>query len=119
MLLSIYHPVSNFARAQQSIVLVCVYAMHHMAAYYPDPETFSADRFMPDTPTPPPMSFIPFSAGRRRCVGEGIALTEEVVIVAEILRRFQLQPAYGELEIEQRATLRPRHGLPLLLQPRV
>lgn len=93
--------------------------MHHVDRYYPQPEQFRVDRFMPDASPPVPMSFVPFSAGRRRCVGEGIALTEEVVILAEILRHFQLQPGYKELEIEQRATLRPRHGLPLLLQPRI
>jgi cytochrome P450 len=103
----------------QSIVLVCVFALHHLERYYPAPEEFRIERFLPEAKdAPPSAAFLPFSAGRRRCVGEGIALTEEVVIIAEILRQFSLQPAYSRLGIDQRATLRPADGLPLLLVPR-
>ncbi|XP_075384314.1 cytochrome P450 2W1 [Tenrec ecaudatus] len=42
-----------------------------------------------------PAAFLPFSAGRRVCVGESLARTSLFVLFAGLLQRFRLQPAPG------------------------
>ncbi len=46
---------------------------------------------MPDAAAPPRFAFMPFGAGPRICVGAQFALTEAVLVLAEVLRRFRVE----------------------------
>lgn len=53
------------------------------------------------------------------CIGEPLARTEGVLILAEILRRFQLlRTSHREIGINPRVTIRPDQAVILALQPR-
>ena len=55
--------------AGTSVVLL-IYAMHHNADIYPDPEVFKPDRFFSTNSLGRhPYAYIPFSAGTRNCIG--------------------------------------------------
>lgn len=80
-----------------------------------DPENFSADakarrhRFQ----------YLPFGAGPRVCIGATFALNEGLLILAEWLARyrFRLDPEHV-VEPAASVTLRPKGGLPMLIEPR-
>ena len=61
-------------------------------------------------------AFLPFGMGPRTCVGFNFATTEAKIALSMILQRyaFTLSPAYVHSPI-QVLTLRPKHGLQVLL----
>ena len=57
-----------------SSVMIPIYAMHHMDEYFPDPEKFDPERFMPENREKlVPHTFLPFSQDPRDCLGKRFA----------------------------------------------
>ncbi|GAA4798754.1 cytochrome P450 [Streptomyces ziwulingensis] len=89
----------------------CQHALHRDPALFPAPEHFDPDRWLDDSQARAytPQAFLPFGAGRHKCIGERFALTELVTAVATILRRVRLELAPGRtVRPVARATVRPR-----------
>lgn len=55
--------------------------------YWPNPHTFNPDRWLTGAKKKPGC-FLPFGAGKRNCPGEFMANHEGILILAELLRRF-------------------------------
>lgn len=90
------------------------YLIHHDARWFPDPERFDPDRFLPEREKAlPPCAWIPFGAGPRSCIGAAFATMEMVLIVATIAARLRFVPADGQGRPEPHAlfSLRPKGGL--------
>jgi cytochrome P450 len=80
-----------------------IYAIHHSAAYYPDPFTYAPERWCaesaPGIKAPSVVlaqsAFNPFSVGPRGCVGKGLAMVELMLTMATVLCRFDMKLADG------------------------
>jgi cytochrome P450 len=91
------------------------YVTHRMPEFWDSPERFLPERFLPPSPPPEEFAFIPFSAGPRGCIGEPLAMTEIVLIVATILRRYRLRLKTGHVVVPlPLLTLRPAGGMPMV-----
>ena len=72
------------------------YLLHHDPEIYPDPYTFRPERFIERPPGT--YTWLPFGAGRRRCIGASFAMLEMQSLLRAALTRFSLQPAGGSAE---------------------
>jgi cytochrome P450 len=98
-------------------VIIPVFNVHRDPRWWPDPEAFDPERFL--GAAPPRGTYLPFGAGKRVCIGASFALLEATLIVAAVVRRFTLELAAGaDVAPEATVTLRPRHGLPMLVRRR-
>jgi cytochrome P450 len=75
------------------VVLISPWVLHRHRSLWRDPDAFDPERFMPDAPTPPRFAYLPFGAGPRICVGAQFALTEAVLVLASMVRRFRVTSA--------------------------
>lgn len=98
-----------------AIVNLSPWVTHRHPSYWSDPECFDPERFRPGRERDRPrFSYFPFSGGPRLCIGEPFALLEAQLIMAMMLRRYDLTLAVdGRVEVEPTLTLRPRGGLPM------
>ncbi|MDH5797662.1 MAG: cytochrome P450, partial [Paracoccaceae bacterium] len=59
-------------------------------------------------------AYLPFSSGARICPGAGFALTEAVLILALLIRRFRFFPVDSSLPVPvAHLTLRSKYGVHL------
>ena len=104
-----------------SLVLLSQYVLHHDARFFSDPFRFDPERFTPEAKeSRPSYSYFPFGGGPRRCIGEGFAWMEGVLLIATLARRWRLRLVPGHtVETRPRITLRPgKRGVLMTLERR-
>ena len=73
-----------------SNVNILVYAMHHNEEYYPSPDKFKPERFLPfNRDQLKPFTYLPFGSGPRNCVGMRFALLEAKLALAKIITKYK------------------------------
>ena len=70
-------------------VMMPICALHADAAYWTDPETFRPDRFL--SKKPKEGTFVPFSGGRRSCLGQHYARLVFVALISRLLQDFEFE----------------------------
>lgn len=94
-------------------VVMCTYLIHHSPKYWNNPEEFQPERFSPERMKKRiKYSYLPFSAGKRACIGGALSQIENMLALVTLLRRFD--PEYvGEVpaKIQSTITLCPKGGL--------
>lgn len=101
--------------------VIFTHAMHNNPKYYPKPEVFDPDRFLPENNMKRhPFAYIPFSAGPRNCIGQKFAQMEVKVILAKVIRNYIIKTHEhrDKLEVVGELVLRSRNGLNVKLSPR-
>jgi cytochrome P450 len=77
--------VAGYHVPRGSCLVFCPYTMHRSPAYWSDPDAFVPERFANISLRElPPYTYVPFSVGPRRCVGDRYTLQ----LVTQILGRF-------------------------------
>lgn len=103
-----------------STLLVSEWVMHHNPRYFPDPEKFDPERWTPESiASRPKFSYIPFGAGPHICIGEPFAWMEGTILGATVAQKWnvRLEPGFP-VEPQAMVTVRPRHGMRVLLEKR-
>ncbi|CAG9138746.1 unnamed protein product [Plutella xylostella] len=71
---------------------VFILDLHRRADQFDEPHRFRPERFLAESPSWHPYSYIPFSAGPRNCIGQKFAMMEMKLAISSVLRRYKLLP---------------------------
>ncbi|UYV82563.1 hypothetical protein LAZ67_21002768, partial [Cordylochernes scorpioides] len=88
--------VEDYKLSDQDIVLpkdiiiqFPIHAIHYQKDFYPEPEKFDPERFLPENRDKiRPFTYLPFGAGPRNCIAERFALLEIKLCLAKVIRSF-------------------------------
>ena len=105
--------------ARGTTVLLPILHTHTDPRFWPYPERFDPDRFEPEAKSDRhKFAYLPFSAGRRGCIGEQFAWTEGVLALAAIARHWRVRPAGPLPPPVGSVTLRPSGPIPVVAERR-
>jgi len=112
--------IAGYTIPKKSLVLMSQYVMHRDPRYFPDPLRFEPDRWQPAArEARPPFSYFPFGGGPRRCIGEGFAWMEEVLLLSTLARQWQMRLLpHHPVALKPVITLRPKHGMRMIVTKR-
>ena len=107
------YEVGGYTIPRNALVILSPYVMHRDPRYFPDPERFDPERWTPEAKAArPQFSYFPFGGGPRRCIGEGFAWMEGVLVIAALAQSWRLRLVPGQrVEPQPVVTLRPRRGV--------
>jgi cytochrome P450 len=111
--------VGDVAIPRGSTVIVFVYGAHHASGYWPDPESFDPERFTKaNEKLHTPFTYLPFGGGPRGCIGGNYAMLQILMILSNLLRKYDFQLAPGQtIEARPMVILRPRDGIRMTFTP--
>jgi cytochrome P450 len=129
----LYPPAWGFSRQAQTddilggfhlprgwLAFVLPYVLHRLPAFWPEPDRFDPDRFLPEPSADrPKFVYLPFGAGPRQCIGNHFALVEAHLVIASLAQRYRLHLVPGhKVEPWPLITLRPRFGMRMIVERR-
>lgn len=92
-----------------ALLIVAPWVLHRHKSYWRDPDLFDPDRFSSEREHDlPSNAYIPFGLGPRICSGAAFASVEAVLIIASLIRAFDIETLdAGKVTPAARLTTRP------------
>ena len=135
--LRLYPPLSFFIRESQAasqlgesrcpmgaLLAISPWVIQRHEQHWSEPNRFRPERFLADQASDADKqwardAFLPFGLGPRKCPGAAFALQEALLVLAELVSRYELLDEPGqEPELVGNLTLRSRNGVQLRLRHR-
>jgi cytochrome P450 len=112
--------LGEFFLPAKTTVLMSQFITHRDARYFPDPLRFVPERFTPEAKSRrTKLTYFPFGAGVRQCIGESFAWMEGVLLLATLAQKWKLRLVPGHrVEPEPLITLRPKYGMRMQIELR-
>jgi cytochrome P450 len=103
----------NLAIPRGSTVIVFIYGAHHSPQYWENPESFDPERFSKaNEKLRSSLTYLPFGAGPRGCIGGNYAMLQMLMILSVLLRKYDFRLVPGQtIEARPMVILRPEHGI--------
>lgn len=125
--------LSDFVVTRGTVVFINNHKLNTSKAHWTDPEVFRPSRFLEDIvddnnngPENGPKHrlranmphFLPFSIGKRTCIGQNLVRSFGFVMIANILQSYDLSCSPEEIKLYQACLALPADTFPLTLRPR-
>ena len=86
-------------------ITIPIYLLHRNPKYWTEPESFKPERWLNSNENDRKhhhFAYLPFSAGSRNCIGQRFAMWEVQLILAPIIREFELMlsPALNGVDLK-------------------
>ena len=96
------------ALSKGTTILFAPLHLHRDARFWDDPDAFRPERFLPEARAGRhKFAYLPFSAGRRGCIGEQFAWVEGTLVLATVAQRWRLSLCATPPAPHGSVTLRP------------
>ena len=104
-----------------SNVVMSTWVVHRDPRYFPEPEKFDPDRWLPEKAQKlPKFAYFPFGGGPRQCIGASFAMMEATLLLATIAQHFRLRTVSNDpITPTPSFTLRPKQGIRMRLEKRI
>lgn len=110
--LSVEHRVSEdtelngFTISSKAIIFINLYGVHHDPHLFPDPDVFDPARFLDESGDYKASEFlIPFSVGRRSCLGEALAKMELFLFFVSLVQNLKFEATEETLNQQEQVLL--------------
>ncbi len=112
--------LGDFFLPAKTTVLMSQFVTHRDARFFPDPLRFDPERFTAEAKARrTKLTYFPFGAGVRQCIGESFAWMEGVLLLATLGQKWKLRLVFGHcVEPEPLITLRPKYGMKMVVEQR-
>ncbi len=112
--------LAGYTLEKGSTLLFSQWVTHRLPEYFPEPERFDPDRWLPERAEGiHKFAYFPFGGGPRICIGNHFAIMEAVLLLATLIRKYRLELLPNqELEFHPSVTLRMKKGLRMRLHAR-
>ncbi len=103
--------IGNYEYPPDTIIAPCIYLLHHREEIYPNSKEFRPERFLEREFSS--YEFMPFGGGSRRCIGDVFAQMEMKIVIATVLKKYQLALAEEKpvKPIRRGVTVAPAGGI--------
>jgi cytochrome P450 len=104
----------------KTTVLISQFVTQRDERFFPDPTRFDPERFTPEAKLRrTKLTYFPFGAGVRQCIGESFAWMEGVLLLATLAQKWKMKLIPGHrVEPEPLITLRPKYGMRMTVEAR-
>ncbi|XP_053641271.2 cytochrome P450 9e2 [Cherax quadricarinatus] len=103
------------------LVTIPIWSLHHDPRYWPAPEVFLPDRFLPENKSNiTNFTHMPFGMGPRSCIAMRFALMEAKVALAKLILKAKLRLKSGHEEVKVALSpvlLRPEGSIDVVITP--
>ena len=103
-----------------SSVNVGIHALHLDPEYWPDPEKYNPERFLPENKhSVLPGTYLPFGIGPRNCIAMRFALMEAKICMAKMTMKFKLSlaPGHEELKVQPFTRAPIKGSVKIIMEP--
>jgi cytochrome P450 len=114
------HEIAGYPVTKGMGVAMAQWVVHRDPRWYDAPGEFRPERWQGDLlKRLPRFAYFPFGGGARQCIGNTFALMEAALVLATIAQKFRLRLVANHPVVPLASiTLRPRHGVRVVLEQR-
>ncbi len=112
--------VGGYDFPTDTTLIMAQWVMHRDPRYFHDPDAFDPERWLDGLENRLPAgAYFPFGDGPRRCIGQGFALLESVLVMAAIAQKFSFKLVPGHCVVpDPLVTLRAKYGIRMTIHAR-
>lgn len=111
--------IDGYTVPKGTMVFINNYELNLGEDYWYEPQSFKPERFLTgDGSVVKPAHFIPFSTGKRTCIGQRLVQCFSFIILATLLQQYDIKPA-GDLATQPGCVAVPPDCFQLVLSPRI
>jgi cytochrome P450 len=111
--------IDGYSIPKDQWVVINVFALHRSKKYWEKPLEFDSSRFLPENFRGKTFTYIPFSQGRRMCLGKALAMAELEYIFPMLVKHFEFEyPEKNPPRLVPDTIIKPKKPLMMVARPR-